>query len=129
MSIRVLSQSQDSLLRRHGRTFRFETRSAVSNSVNWLIWSTMPAILGFDVGVAVVDSHLRVGTRLCRWEYTEGAKQTGREGLRRARAQHRVVYEIQTDIVVENEMTGVGQESSVYYPVLRARRYKRNTFR
>ena len=66
MSIRRLSQSQDPLVRRQGRTFRFETRSAVSNSVNWPIWSTILAILGFDVGVAVVDSHLRTGTRLCR---------------------------------------------------------------
>ena len=32
---------------RHGLTFKLETRSAVSKSVNWLIWSTIPTILGF----------------------------------------------------------------------------------
>lgn len=36
-------------------TFRLETRSAVSRRVNWLIWSTIPAILGF-VGAAAAAS-------------------------------------------------------------------------
>ena len=27
-------------------TFKLDTRSAVSKRVNWLIWSTIPAILG-----------------------------------------------------------------------------------
>lgn len=36
------------------RTLRLDTRSAVSRSVSWLIWSTIPAILGF-VGAASVE--------------------------------------------------------------------------
>ena len=47
-----------------GRTLRLVTRSAVSRSVNWLIWSTMPSIFGF---AAAVDCHRaaisRDGTR------------------------------------------------------------------
>jgi hypothetical protein len=40
------------------RTFSVDTKSAVSSRVNWLIWSTMVAILGF-VGAAASDCHLR----------------------------------------------------------------------
>jgi hypothetical protein len=41
-------------------TFSEETRSAVSRRVNWLIWSTMPAILGLlGAAAASVDCHLR----------------------------------------------------------------------
>jgi hypothetical protein len=36
-------------------TFSVDTKSAVSNRVNWLIWSTIVAILGF----ASPDAHLR----------------------------------------------------------------------
>ena len=36
-----------------GPTFRLDTRSAVSNSVNWLIWSTIPEILGFTAAASV----------------------------------------------------------------------------
>jgi hypothetical protein len=36
-------------------TFSVDTKSAVSNKVNWLIWSTIVAILGF----ASPDAHLR----------------------------------------------------------------------
>ena len=36
---------------------RLATRSAVSSKVNWLIWSTIPLILGF-VAAASVDCHL-----------------------------------------------------------------------
>lgn len=32
-------------------TFKLDTRSAVSNRVNWLIWSTIPVILGFTASV------------------------------------------------------------------------------
>ena len=43
-------------------TFKVDTRSAVSKSVNWLIWSTICVILGL-VGAAAaasVDSHRRL---------------------------------------------------------------------
>lgn len=41
-------------------TFNVDTRSAVSSSVNWLIWSTMVDILGLAVDAAAsVDCHLR----------------------------------------------------------------------
>lgn len=43
-------------------TFKLDTRSAVSNRFNWLIWSTIWVILGF-VGAAAaasVDSHRRL---------------------------------------------------------------------
>lgn len=39
-------------------TLSEETRSAVSSRVNWLIWSTMVAILGLVETAASVDSHL-----------------------------------------------------------------------
>lgn len=39
-------------------TLSEETRSAVSSRVNWLIWSTMVAILGLVGAAASVDSHL-----------------------------------------------------------------------
>ena len=44
-----------------GRTFSFDTRSAVSSSVSWDIWSTIEEILGFVVvgEEAVVESHRR----------------------------------------------------------------------
>ena len=41
------------------RTLSVETRSAVSSSVNWLIWSTMVAILGLVGAAAASDCHLR----------------------------------------------------------------------
>ena len=40
-------------------TFNVETKSAVSNNVNWLIWSTIVAILGFVGAAAASDCHLR----------------------------------------------------------------------
>lgn len=41
------------------RTFSVETKSAVSRSVNWLIWSTIVAILGFAGAAASDDCHRR----------------------------------------------------------------------
>jgi hypothetical protein len=41
------------------RTFNVETKSAVSSRVNWLIWSTIVAILGFAGAAAASDCHLR----------------------------------------------------------------------
>lgn len=41
------------------RTFSVETKSAVSSRVNWLIWSTIVAILGFVGTAAASDCHLR----------------------------------------------------------------------
>lgn len=38
--------------REHRHTFSVDTRSAVSNRVNWLIWSTMPEILGLTLPAA-----------------------------------------------------------------------------
>lgn len=50
------------------RTFRLDTKSAVSNRVNWLIWSTIVAILGFaGAAAASVDWYRRVN--LC-WATT-----------------------------------------------------------
>jgi hypothetical protein len=40
-------------------TFSVDTKSAVSNKVNWLIWSTIVAILGFAGAAASPDAHLR----------------------------------------------------------------------
>ena len=34
-------------------TFKLVTRSAVSRRVSWLIWSTMPEILGFSTTASV----------------------------------------------------------------------------
>lgn len=34
-------------------TFKLDTRSAVSRSVNWLIWSTIPVILGLAAAASV----------------------------------------------------------------------------
>lgn len=44
------------------RTFKLDTRSAVSSKVNWLIWSTICVILGFAgaAAAASVDSHRRL---------------------------------------------------------------------
>ena len=42
-----------------GRTLSVETKSAVSSRVNWLIWSTMVAILGLAGAAASLDCHLR----------------------------------------------------------------------
>ena len=61
----------------------------------------MPAILGSPGAAAVVDSHRRVGG-FRRWRCEtadEGAKQRGRKGLRRTRAQQRAVVEAVSDIV------------------------------
>jgi hypothetical protein len=59
------------------RTFSVETRSAVSRSVNWLIWSTMAEILGFVGAAASVDCHLRA-VRCCASE-AGAALRTGEE--------------------------------------------------
>jgi hypothetical protein len=40
-------------------TFKFATRSAVSSSVNWLIWSTIPEIFGF-IGAAAAEASVLV---------------------------------------------------------------------
>jgi len=49
------------------RALSVDTRSAVSSNVNWLIWSTMPAILGLAAPAAAsVDCHLRDSSRLLR---------------------------------------------------------------
>lgn len=65
-----------------GLTLRVETRSAVSSRVNWLIWSTMVAILGFaGAAAASVDCHLRA---CCRRETEARAGEA-----RAARAQTR----------------------------------------
>ena len=44
-------------------TLRVDTKSAVSSSVNWLIWSTIPDILALPEP-AIVLSHRRKGARL-----------------------------------------------------------------
>lgn len=46
-------------------TLRFDTRSAVSSSVNWLIWSTIVDIFEFVDDAAAVDSHLLDGALFC----------------------------------------------------------------
>ena len=49
-----------------GHTFKLATKSAVSNSVNWDIWSTIVAIFGFvDEAAASVDCHLLGCLKLC----------------------------------------------------------------
>lgn len=80
-------------------TFRFDTRSAVSRRVNWDIWSTMVAILGF-VGAAEVDSCRREGGVFRGYWHVVVCEAKGRRGeVRRARAQHRVVDAKETDMV------------------------------
>jgi hypothetical protein len=76
------------------RTLRLVTRSAVSRSVNWLIWSTMPSIFGFG---AAVDCHRaamsRDGTRdscCCRQRA---------QGLVARRKPVKVVYGLLIDIL------------------------------
>src|SRR4051812_15806285 len=71
-----------------GLTFRLDTRSAVSRRVNWLIWSTMPAILGLTGAAAA-------SVELCRrdtlWRRDELEART--VVLARSwRAQHRAAY-------------------------------------
>ena len=84
-------------LRGERRTLRFETRSAVSSSVNWLIWSTIPATLGL-VGAASVDSHRRITCRLC-CERRAGVRLDGWVLKRTERAQHLLREGPVTDIV------------------------------
>lgn len=74
-------------------TFKLVTRSAVSSSVNWLIWSTMPAILGF-VDAASVDWCRR--PLLC-WAMTLALVR--REDLERIwRVQHDAAYLQESDM-------------------------------
>lgn len=67
-------------------TLRLETRSAVSRSVNWLIWSTISAILGL-VGAASVELNRRVveATRsICAEDLAALAERNWRAQLRAA---------------------------------------------
>lgn len=43
------------LIKKTKLTLRVDTRSAVSSSVSWLIWSTMLSILGFAAATASVE--------------------------------------------------------------------------
>lgn len=71
------------------RTFKLDTRSAVSSRVNVLIWSTICAILGF-VGAAAaasVDSHRRLlGVRRAVYEVAM-RREDGRTELENCLAQ------------------------------------------
>lgn len=79
-------------------TFRLETRSAVSSSVNWLIWSTMPAILGF-VGAAAAAASVD-WYRLAILCWASAPAEILRVGVERSwRAQHRAAYLQESDMV------------------------------
>jgi len=76
-------------------TFKLATRSAVSNSVNWLIWSTMPAILG--LGAASVE----LFRRAIRCRRPDDAARRGEDVMMLARswrAQHCAPYLQKSDI-------------------------------
>lgn len=65
-------------------TLREETRSAVSSRVNWLIWSTMLAILGLvGAAAASVDCHLRVTRATLEVEARTEEKRAERAQARR----------------------------------------------
>lgn len=71
-------------------TFKLDTRSAVSSRVNWLIWSTMVAILGLVLAAASVDSQRRCV------KATEGRRAPR---VRRERAQLRAANRQGADMV------------------------------
>lgn len=77
-------------------TLRFDTRSAVSSKVNWLIWSTIVEIFGLVD--AVVDSHRREGA--LRWCCVDASKaeHAGLKEMRIDRAQHRAAAEEDKDM-------------------------------
>jgi hypothetical protein len=85
---------------REARTFRLETRSAVSSNVNCEIWSTIVAILGFDAVAAAVEFHRRdegLLDVLDGWKEPIDAQRTDCEE-RRERVQHLAAVE-ERDIV------------------------------
>ena len=102
----------------HGiRTLRLDTRSAVSNNVNCPIWSTIPEILGFELAAVAVDSHLRAGVGCWRCENAAGAIGTGLEGLRSARAQHRIGFIYELDIADDRDYLIAGEVQFYTPPV------------
>jgi hypothetical protein len=78
------------------RTFKLATRSAVSSRVNWLIWSTMAAILGLAAAAASVELYLRV-TRCC-WRKELEARIGAALLARSWRAQHCTAYRQDSDM-------------------------------
>ena len=83
-------------------TLRFETKSAVSSRVNWLIWSTMLEILGLAGAAAVVSHRREEGARWGRCERANEARHViGLEEFERnARAQHRAVEVEEMDMAI-----------------------------
>lgn len=81
------------------RTFRLDTKSAVSSRVSWLIWSTIPTILGLLAAAVAVDCHRRAGSGLRRCDSARATLRVGCEEMRIARAQHRAVAVCGIDIV------------------------------
>lgn len=80
------------------RTFKLATRSAVSRSVNWLIWSTMAAILGL-AAAASVELCLRAMRCCCWWRRRELEARIGAALLARSwRAQHCAAYRQDSDM-------------------------------
>jgi hypothetical protein len=75
------------------RTFKLATRSAVSSSVNWLIWSTMALILGL-VAAASVELYRR-----WRWRKELEARIGAALLARSWRAQHWAAYLQGSDMV------------------------------
>jgi len=71
-------------------TFRLETKSAVSKRVNWLIWSTIPAILGLAASVELFRRAI-----LC-WRTVAEAFMAPED--RSWRAQHWAAYRQDSDI-------------------------------
>jgi hypothetical protein len=81
------------LQQRLQHTFRLDTRSAVSRRVNWLIWSTMVAILGLVAAASVELCRLAM---LC-WKRDPEARTVVL--ARSWRAQHCAAYLQESDMV------------------------------
>ena len=82
------------------RTFKLETRSAVSSRVNWLIWSTMAEILGLAAAAAAsVELYLRV--MRCCWRRELDARIGAALLARSWRAQHWAAYLQDSDMAGE----------------------------
>lgn len=66
---------------RRRQTFSVETRSAVSSSVSWLIWSTMPLILGLTASVELNRLVVAVARSACAETRAEEMERSWRAQL------------------------------------------------
>ncbi len=85
-------------------TFKLDTRSAVSKRVNWLIWSTIPTILGFAAA----------SVELCRRVMRKELATRALVEARSCRAQHCAAYRL--DNAMFSRICGEEEEGFARWP-------------